>query len=51
MEKADNEESEKMDLFDKVLEAYGDAERVAKAAVKEDMVKGYSRDITLLAIH
>ncbi|CAG8514462.1 7591_t:CDS:10 [Ambispora gerdemannii] len=39
LEKSDSagaEESAKMELFDKVLEAYGDAERVAKTAIKED---------------
>ncbi|CAG8715630.1 14644_t:CDS:2, partial [Ambispora leptoticha] len=39
LEKSDNAgESTKMELFDKVLEAYGDAERVAKTAIKEDAV-------------
>ncbi|CAG8467691.1 16751_t:CDS:2, partial [Acaulospora colombiana] len=33
---ADAEEATKMEMFDKLLEAYGDAERFAKNAVKED---------------
>jgi hypothetical protein len=36
---ADAEEATKMELFDLLLEAYGDAERFAKNAVKEDAVK------------
>ena len=36
---ADAEEVTKMELFDLLLEAYGDAERLAKNAVKEDAVK------------
>ncbi|CAG8439666.1 7635_t:CDS:10 [Scutellospora calospora] len=34
---ADVEEATKMEMFDSLLEAYGDAERFAKNAVKEDM--------------
>jgi len=33
------DDTARIELFDKVLEAYGDAERVAKNAVKEDSVR------------
>ncbi len=46
---ADTEEATKMELFDLLLEAYGDAERFAKNAVKEDAVKdNLSADFLLI---
>lgn len=38
----DAEEATKMEMFDSLLEAYGDAERFAKNTVKEDAVRDYS---------